>query len=52
MGRLSDNIGVSVKDLSGLKFAMQEVGGSANDAAGTIQKAADAVGSMKSGMAN
>jgi hypothetical protein len=52
LGRLSENINVSVSDLAGLQFAMKEVGGTAEGATGAIDKAAAAVGAWKTGMPN
>lgn len=52
LGRLSENINVSVSDLAGLQFAMKEVGGTAEGATGAIDKAAAAVGAWKTGLPN
>ena len=52
LGRLSENINVSVSDLAGLQFAMKEVGGTAAGAGAAIDKAAAAVGAWKTGLPN
>ena len=52
IGHLSNNLDVSVEHISGWQFAMQEMGGSAEDATAMLSKAGKAVADMKSGIDN
>jgi hypothetical protein len=52
MSRMSENVDVSVEKLSGFGYAMRQAGGSAEGMMSSIDRAAMAVASMHSGIAN
>lgn len=50
IGKLSDNIGMSVEEISGWQVAMQSLGGTADQATGMLDKASTSVAAFRAGM--
>lgn len=49
LGRMSQNIGLSVKEIAGYQGALKSLGGSSQDANALLGKAASSIGSLRAG---